>query len=621
MVESILNGLNPLTRELVGNYNALSADQLAAWLDEGQIVRDDLTRVLSRQMLSDFEHRPEPLTLSPGKSREEHAEVSSEYTEVYFWGRQGSGKSTVIGSIIAAQPESVVHENTGEALNRAQQLSLCFRPGDHLVALPTESEDKASRRTNVTCLELKSKQNWLHSKYPVCLIEATAQGSQIDLESTGLTSSTREQVHILCWDSSYEKGEEQEKMFLQLLSQLRKCKALEHTVGIYLLVTKVDALMALDRKYREQMAQQIITAEHVRLWAEVKNLCWDMDIHDATPIPYSIGEVFLQQLVRVDLQHANRLIEGPLVLKCQPKRSTFENVLMMGSLWISILLIVAMTCGVGFGMYRAFSTISEPPSEVLAVPDYRQWFEEQVETTVSNRTFSEANPQYRRLRNSLKTERSILTIEGDLLLPDSVWTPCQRLLMQSFAPILHQRNRAEMDKSNWDDYGRYLKGINDEILRSPLLATRDRNHLVADMQIFDEYNLACRRIGLSNRCQSMADVDSVYEATSLIKEPLTNNDHVREGLQTCYTNAKLSYANHLSERVNLFIESRSQCEKLRSQLYELRNRTTSEEPAREVIDRALRKIDDRYYSSNTNTYDIERKVRNAWGRMKRSLGI
>jgi len=590
----IFETLNPLIRNLVGNYNAISADELDDWMRGGKVSRADLRKVMPEQMLNDYEQHPDQPTIPVGAGLEVLRQTQKDCTEVYVWGRKGAGKSAVIGSILAAQPESLERENQGDALIRAQHLADCFAEHGNLVMLPDEEFD--STTPQVTCIELRGHEHRIlpNPGHRLALIECPGESDSLPIEPTGVKRSKREQIHLLCWDATYEKEELQEQMFRRLLRELRRCKALDHTVGIYLLVTKVDMLMTLNRKYREQIAQQIITAGHIQLWSEVKNLCWDMDIHDATPIPFTVGEVFLQQLVRVDLCHARRLSDGPLLLKSQRNRTTIEKVLMMGSLGMSIALIALMAAGLGYGVYSAFASISEPPSEVIEIPDYRSYFIEQVETRVQGRTFDQSQPYYRDLRTKLDLERAILTLEEETLLPDSVLEPCQTSLLESFAPILHRRNRQEMEGESWPGVGMLL-GYNRDILKMPKLSYRDRKLIAEDLAVFENYNLACRRITKSNECKSMADVDSVLWASrNLQVEPLTNNKHIREGLQQGPTTAHESYAKYLSKQVNASINNRERCMTLRSNLQELRGRTADGEVARTVIDQALKRIEERH---------------------------
>lgn len=538
---------------LIGNPNALSLTDLKRLLVGGEVSREELVSVLPDDLLPLLDDYMEGRFV--GDVLSEGSDVLRQdkgRTEVYFWGMKHSGKTSAIGAILASQPYSFEKINETSALNRARKLCKAFGETGKDTLFPIEGQKSkvkgqesldlspqtldSEARPSVINVDLKDHKGRLH---PLALVEM----SSTSVEQNILCKTQNDKIHFLCYDCS-RSGKEQDDMFVELLDGLRKKGILQTSVGVYLLVTKVDSLWSVPPDYRHEMAQTLITADHLDLWQKVKNVCYEMKINDATPIPFTIGDIRLQEVMRVNLDCARSLIEKPIALKSHPYRTHLGSLLRTGSWWTSALVIMAVCASLVYGANQALSKIAPMPTAHIMPFDYKSYFDQVEAEQVKGGTYFRNRAAYDALRADIETERFVTTKDGKHLLKASDYIKCDKILNNDFAEILYGGMSYEFNQSEWNDG--VLEKLNVEgksLLRNPHISESKREALNRMLDIYYMYSEAQDVLALSRHCKTLEDVESVKENVELYsEEPFTNNLSLQEKLQTAVNDAYHSLA-------------------------------------------------------------------------------
>lgn len=574
-------GINEHIEPLVGNENALSLKDLRQLLFDAKVKREELDSVLSDELLKcvdDFmvnklvaEDVPEGSSVLTGELGR---------TEVYFWGTKGAGKTCVIGSLLAAQPEGVEGVNERDSLNRARTLIRIFNHKDtDMVLLPSASKVSKTSATgsNPSVVNFDLTDSNGH-KHPLSLIEMANASVEQDI----LKQTANDKIHILCYDGT-RAGVVQDTLFINLLSELKKAGVMEHSVGVYLLVTKIDALDNIPRDYQEEVAQTMITADHLDLWMAVKNVCYEMQILDATPIPYSIGDVKLQSAVVPNLQCASRLIDKPLALKSHPYRSTMGRVLRMGSWWSTAVLIGIACIALLYGVCLTASNLAPMPDDEIKPFDFRAYFDKLEAEQVKGGTYYRNHDKYDALRQMLKTESELRTKDGQRVLSARDYIQCDKALNNDFAEMLYGGMQYEFKQSSWNEgVLDRLRHESRELLSGTHLTSSKRSALNDAIATLDKYYNAKEIIGLSDACKTLDDVQTVKQSIEEYREPpFSNNTRLQQQLEGTLDKAYLSCArNTCDEAHQKYMDFMFEWERISfldvSEMRDLRNRFLEE---------------------------------------------
>jgi len=611
--------INEYIEPLVTDENALSLDGLKLLLCEGKVTREEIESVLSDELIKCFDNFMSDALVSEVLPEGNH-ELSGEKgrTEVYFWGMEGSGKTSVIGTILSAQSELVEKVNTGSSLDLARALVRAYHNAPE-GSLPTSllpQSLSSNLQPSTLNLDIKDSHSRLH---PLSLIEMhITSGSHPILKQTN-----NDKIHILCYDCR-QAGVVQDNLFIDLLTELKQSGVLMQSVGVYCLVTKVDALVNVPKDFRPEVAQTMITADHLDLWMAVKNACYEMQIYDATPIPYSIGNVRLQSIANINLDCAHRFIDKPLALKSHPYRTAMGRVLRFGSWWSTTIFIIAACVAIVFGLNLTMSAIDPMPTEKIEPFDFVTYFEQKEAAQVKNSTYYSCNSKYKTLKAELQTERFITCKDGKRLLPARDYIQCDKTISDDFAQIIYGGMQYEFKQSEWGEgVLDRLKAESTELLRNQHLSDSKRDALNEAVDILNKYYEARDIIKLSNNCKSISEVEHVKSCIDdYSEEPFSHNTKLQHDLQGAEYNANLScarffrdearqaYLDFLGEwqridaahSINIIAEAQeqkalrnrtlSQLSELQSQIGTLRNRFgTDDEAAQSVISDANGWID------------------------------
>lgn len=435
---------------LASNPDHVSFNGLQARLGRN-ITERDLGRVLPESVIKALQdkHPREPFLDSDVRALAEQPIKRSKkvnaHSSVFFWGTRGSGKTAVIGTLLACVPQDwVVREKpTANRRERALELNKFFQPGK--VILPNSTNDPARAQYSRVYYKKHLRE------YAISLIEAPLpKDGEMDPELEYLLEQEGEQIHILCFDYTQDQ-ETQSDEFWYLLDMLEKRfgnSIQNRTAGIYVLVTKTDAMHRVPREHRDDAAQTLITAGNRMLWSKIWNLCYNYGIRGTFPVSYSIGQVQLLQMADVDLTAARRLWKDILIPFSQPIPTVLESVLWTGNGWVTGLLFLLSLVGMGKQVVNVRQIAA--PEEMLSVFNYEEFFRQTEGRDVSGKPYKTARNAYNSMVADLNRESHILTTDGKPLMAEEEVVGCRKPLANDMAKIAVEAAERNRKRDYWD---------------------------------------------------------------------------------------------------------------------------------------------------------------------------
>lgn len=462
-------------------------------------------------------------------------------TAVFFWGTRRSGKTSVVGALLAL-PEVQIdkRKNNASMLSRANALASAFAPNAGGYRSLGETEDYP--QSEVTFATLRHREGATMRRFKVAFVEADLT----DALPEGILDAATEQLHIFCIDPTADV-DAQALMAADRLKELETKGYIQHkTAGVYVLVTKVDTMYRVPLGYRIRAAQTMITIRCRSLWQKIRNICYDKGIFGASPIAFSIGEVKFQALARVTDDFSRRLLLTPLVQKCRPEPTLLERIMRLGGKRLTTTLALLFAAAMLYGLYSYLRIDTPVPEQGNAPYKFMPDFRARLSEMASADDFTSAALQYDLLDDDLTTEHTILffTSEGEQpLLPADSFNICRTQLDSTMAAIVDAKVEREMCSSSWNaailsDCQRYadrLKGKNYLSLGMRQKLTNHSDHISTYRNILSLLrNTACSSVGEVE--------DKIRRAAEYDKLPYTNNYDVRQGLADVSTEAVSSCA-------------------------------------------------------------------------------
>lgn len=519
--------------KIANNPQALSSSEVLQLLNSKAITKDDLACVVGKEIVDELinhkNQREKNSNTRDKSAADSHSPIASDYTQVFFWGKQGCGKSTAITAVIEACKE-----------------------------LGTKS-------INGNYVEVEVKRTLGKEVYPLFFVEVDMDASDYYEVAKEYINEPNQKVHIFCMDGSLPKEKRaiqdaQANAFEKLLGRLESDGILGRSNGIYILVTKTDAILRVPKAYREGAAQTKITADHSRLWRKVLNVDYDQNIYDSTPIAFSVGEVMFQDIIKPDLTDARKFLRKPLLEKCDSRRNWLGRLLNRGNGFISVLLLTLVVGLLGAMGYLFFDMLPSAPSSEVPSFDYKSYFKKE-EAMVQTGYYNDAVSLYDKLRTDLNVEHKIQCVKDTAseemsLLANEDFEELDKLLTNDYAKrLMDQYN--ELLNGNWA-MGVNRSQINGIWHRSQTLRTAYSAHLkgayATKLQQYDGYVSTYDKdiaplIRLSRNCSTLSDVHKVKNGIGNYDEwPYTSDRELASSIRNATSNAYKSYAENLRVR-------------------------------------------------------------------------
>ena len=313
-----------ILKELLENPNLMSVRQIQDYVRYGVMTTEELAKVFSVQKLDSILNYASTVEMPlPNESDV----VGVDRTEVYFWGTPQSGKTSVIGSILAG------------ALKR-NILTLWESQGGNYMLKLTELFSKKEtqafpERTNPECTyEMQcALDDCEGERHEISLIDFSGELVVSMYESqAGLPVSheyvlnalkmyvlnqTNRKIHFFV----VEYGKHFEEWhgirmdnYLEISANylMRDETFRKMTNAVYILVTKADN-MQCDEKDRTQFAENYIREYYPSFYNSLELACQQSNIGDFAVLDFSVGEVFAQQLCVPESLKVNEIIDSLII--------------------------------------------------------------------------------------------------------------------------------------------------------------------------------------------------------------------------------------------------------------------------------------------------------------------
>ena len=315
-----LSPVDEIIQNLKIDRNHYKASRIKKELDNYQLSEKDLVDIFSLDEINAIKNfqMVEQLPDTPPQDT-----LKRDYTEVYFWGTKGTGKTCALGAVLSeARKEKIsnllIHECAGG--DYMTGLSNLFED-ENICTLPESTSTKSIPEMT---LELKDSDKFPHKimfidfagevfqaiyKYMSGKKLKEDEKNSLDRIQKYLKNDYNNKIHFFVVEYGEDKSQELvDAMELPRVRQIDVLQAMANylkkedifttsTVGVYCLVTKCDR-MDCSIEERPKKACEYVINNYGAFWDQVIDECESAQIAECETISFSIGDVFAQTLCR-----------------------------------------------------------------------------------------------------------------------------------------------------------------------------------------------------------------------------------------------------------------------------------------------------------------------------------
>lgn len=318
------------------NPNTYSPAEILNYLENGTITRNELTDKCDIPLSAiDNLRNITAVNLNLGATPDS---IPDGYTEVYFWGGPGSGKTCALGAVLQmAEYRECLTIATGPGYNYATQLKNIFShddvANDYLPSpSPVESTQylpfslqlpKEKKSRSVSLIELSGEIfECFYWKNAGLRLPTESHENTFNSLNTFLASKNRK-LHFFFIDAGRDNRRDQRGLtqgdYLQATATYFKGHQLfdKTTDAIYVVLTKSDLLVDENGNHvpvekRVEYAKKYLKDQRYGAFITVlKNICGEYSINGGklTVEPFSLGKVYFQQICNFEGSSASRLVD------------------------------------------------------------------------------------------------------------------------------------------------------------------------------------------------------------------------------------------------------------------------------------------------------------------------
>ena len=587
-------------KKIVFNPCAYSMEDIRGMLDKGEVSREGILRVLGSEAVGRILELPEK-DLPAGDVWEVGNGKMDDATQVVIWGIPGSGKTMVIASLLSLPGMQVTYPEAPSLRERIGRMIDLFAKEGELHPIPRD------RGAQKEMYHVVYRKNWRGKAYPISFVEATIP-TDVPVDVTTYARKDCSQIHVFCIDCRQDV-QMQVRQLLSVTDGLKQLGYLAQTDGAYALVTKTD-LMNVPEAFVDNAAQTLVTKGMPDLWRNIQDICYDNQIYNALPIPFSVGRFVLRDLAYLHAGDAETFLHEALLPKCQPRRGLIGKMLSIGRWWQAVIIGVLLACAIGWGGYKAFEMLTAPPTAPMLPYDYKTAFKEE-EYGLAKMSYKEACQLYGQLRKDLEAESSLHTVTRENVLSEEDIRYCDSTLTNDFARVLNAKCNRLLESSHWSEDTETLHQLSSKL--GDLLGhddvLEDRDIRSYKNYIDDYFEYVRPLIKKSKVCKKIRDVDYVENNwLQWRKYPYTNDLDVRIGIRDAEQSAYESCARFYSEKVDSII--RLYPEDMSFSLSEFSYRDRNEEIREEKLEPYAHSVDSmmKRLNGKSDAFSTARKI-------------
>jgi hypothetical protein len=318
------------------NPNSYSPNEIQDYLGNGTITIDELITYceVPQSAINNLDKIKTPF-LQLGATP---SSIPDGYTEVYFWGGTGSGKTCALGAVLQmAEKKGYINIATGPGYNYAHQLMNIFsHNGEADDFLPAPSPVETTQYLPFSLKKLNEKVT-----RSVSLIELSGEifrcfyyknaGLQLPTQShedtfnslNSFLKSNNRKIHFFFID--YDKDNRPDGNGITQANYLSAASTYfenndvfnKSTDAVYIVLTKSDLMldqngMAInDYNQRVNFAKTYLQSNYISFINTIKNSCKKYSINGGKleVEPFSLGKVYFKQICDFDGTAAEKLVE------------------------------------------------------------------------------------------------------------------------------------------------------------------------------------------------------------------------------------------------------------------------------------------------------------------------
>lgn len=547
--------MHRLLHELISNPNYLSSSEVYDKLSD-QGYYDELSSIFGSDFVENLKSSQNDIIQLKSISNVPFPKRYDEYTQIYVWGGEKVGKTSLIGSIFAAIEKEC--KNTkwtvdSDTIDRISDLQKFFSNKNTCFSRLKDTYSQF-QVYNVDCVP---KGAFQHTSYPLSFIEANTMDVTRNPMLSQQLQSNNNKIHLFCFDCSASESEQQKQAYLfgLLIKQLKSY--LNTSVGVYIIVTKTDTMQHVPTEFRHNAAQTLITAKYWHLWQQVVNVCYEMNIYDSTPIPFSIGDVVLKDIIKPNLSDACSLLHYPIFLKSYRRPNFLKKILWSGGWKKTCATLVIMVGIIFYALYTAFSIIPTPPMVKPQAYKFDKDFIQRVKTDIYGRDFDISKDNFDALRYELYVENKIYTGDGNKL--KDVSDKSESILANNFASILLDSYKSVYGGSNWysgsdwnsnstklEEFGEYVDILCKNHIIKETLQNDFKEKLTQMKENYDNLPILSYMMYIANQCTDWDEVQYINDNyKSFLSYPYDQDETIKNFIENAIDKAHSSYSKYL----------------------------------------------------------------------------
>lgn len=333
-------GKQRILEDLSANPSAYTPGEVKEFLEKGTLTHSDLLEVGIPQDVLDILPNLQPPRLSIGNPPEF---IPDGYTEVYFWGVPGSGKTAALGAILnTAEKLGLLEIATGPGYNYMTQVKNMFHDKRPILSdsttnevtqyLPFTLNKSGEKPRSVSLIELSGEVFQCFYYKNANLPYPSSQHEKTLNTLIKFLNGRNRKIHFFFIDYEKENHKDREGFtqadYLNAASTFFKNNQIfrNTTDAIYIVLTKAD-LMPCNREEWIPFAISHLQNNFRSFIETIKTRCKEHSINNGRLFvePFSIGKVYFQRISKFDNTTAKRIIEI-LLERIQPSGKSVLDV-------------------------------------------------------------------------------------------------------------------------------------------------------------------------------------------------------------------------------------------------------------------------------------------------------
>lgn len=335
--------INRLIEEIRADRNSYSALDLQRRVQNMQLQYSDLYQVFDADQIESLRNFISPADLPKCPPPDF---LFDETTEVYFWGTPASGKTCALGALLSAANRYGILKREDCASGFYRDLLCNIFVNDGICVLPYGSPDDSVAEMGLSLRDINDKYHRLtfvdlagevfRSMYRrLNGIREESYDREMTLNKIldYLNDTRNPKIHYFIvpygevnnmWPDDHLKMADYLNATMQYLTEQQIIR--KGTNGVYILVSKSDK-MPCNPHERKMMAEQYIMNALPAFYNNLRVICEKAGVADFDIIPFTLGDVFAQNLCRFDRNNTDEML-NTLIAKGEVKATTWWEKLM-----------------------------------------------------------------------------------------------------------------------------------------------------------------------------------------------------------------------------------------------------------------------------------------------------